>query len=419
MPELVKDLEQEEKFSPYPEQVDKYFQDNEIIIRTFPQEMSMVAEFEFPDFRVTSAKQYMDYLDEEIEFWQSKDPNQKLKSIVQYGNSTIAKQEFENAIKNIGSPSYFQNSLKNSVSRVRTGILYSKTKLAQILLEYIDRSKNFFDGFKAGILDNKSTSVSTNTDNLEGFLAALEYRETYRKYISYSEDTIKEFQENAEAASKRYSELNQTYVAAFHEQQNRIALITQQTNEHLTELDQKSAKQFADADARLVNMEKAYREKLRLEAPAEYWAKLKTSYSIKGYVWFGVSGLFAAAIIALLLIVLIKDVIVFSAEANWIENLKNSAIITIIASIGIYALRLATKMALSSHHLADDARERENLSLFYLSLIEKGAVTDKERALVLNALFSRSDTGLLKGDAAPSMPSNVADIIDIIKKAQG
>ena len=130
------------------------------------------------------------------------------------------------------------------------------------------------------------------------------------------------------------------------------------------------------------------------------------------------SGLFAIAIIALLLVVLIKDIIIFSPDANWIENLKNSAIITVIASIGIFILRLTTKMALSSHHLASDARERENLSLFYLSLIEKGAVTDKERALVLNALFSRSDTGLLKGESSPSMPSNISDIMDVIKSAK-
>ena len=72
-------------------------------------------------------------------------------------------------------------------------------------------------------------------------------------------------------------------------------------------------------------------------------------------------------------------------------------------------------MATSSYHLSRDAKERKNLSYFYLALIEKGAVSDKERALILNSLFSRSDTGLLKGEAAPSMPTNVSDIVEFLK----
>jgi len=268
-------------------------------------------------------------------------------------------------------------------------------------------------------IDNNTSNISTNPDAFKGFYIAMAYRNVFNNYAAAAKENIADFKMNSEEATKSYSALNEKYTNAFIEQEKRLESIAKQTNDHLTELNEKSTKLVEEADSRLANIEKTYREKLRLEAPAGYWAKLKKSYSIKGYIWFAVSGLFAASIIALLLIVLIKDIIIFSPESNWIENLKNSAIITIIASIGIYALRLATKMALSSHHLADDARERENLSLFYLSLIEKGAVTDKERALVLNALFSRSDTGLLKGDAAPSMPSNVADIIDIIKKAQG
>ena len=76
--------------------------------------------------------------------------------------------------------------------------------------------------------------MASYADAHEGFLAALEYRETYRQYISYSEDIIKEFQENAQNASINYSNLNQAYVTAFHEQQQRIVNITQQTNDHLT-----------------------------------------------------------------------------------------------------------------------------------------------------------------------------------------
>jgi hypothetical protein len=66
---------------------------------------------------------------------------------------------------------------------------------------------------------------------------------------------------------------------------------------------------------------------------------------------------------------------------------------------------------MSSLHLSRDAKEREQLTYFYLALIQENAVTDAERELVLRSLFSRSNTGLVKGDDAPEIPPGVADII--------
>ena len=53
---------------------------------------------------------------------------------------------------------------------------------------------------------------------------------------------------------------------------------------------------------------------------------------------------------------------------------------------------------------------------YYLALIKNSAITDKERALIINSLFSRSDTGRLKGDASPTLTANVAELVDKITK---
>jgi len=90
-------------------------------------------------------------------------------------------------------------------------------------------------------------------------------------------------------------------------------------------------------------------------------------------------------------------------------------ILTVITSVLVYLVRYFIKMAMSSFHLSRDARERENLSHFYLALIENGAVTEKERAIILNSLFSRSDSGLLKGDSSPTMLTNPSDLIDTLR----
>ena len=83
-----------------------------------------------------------------------------------------------------------------------------------------------------------------------------------------------------------------------------------------------------------------------------------------------------------------------------------------MTSVAIYVLRITIKLAMSSFHLSRDAKEREQLAYFYLSLKKDAAISDTERAIVINALFSRSDTGLLKGDSSPSMSANVVELLD-------
>ena len=95
---------------------------------------------------------------------------------------------------------------------------------------------------------------------------------------------------------------------------------------------------------------------------------------------------------------------------HWFNTVRTTAMLTVITSVSIYGLRVAVKLTMSSYHLARDARERKQLTYFYLSLINEKAVTDKERELIMTSLFSRADTGLLKGYSSPEMPSiNISD----------
>ena len=407
---------QNEKPLLFPEEIEKYFSEGNIVINLYPQDIISEQEQGIIDFKATSATQYYEYITSEITFWTKVDPGNKLNAITNKGKFQEAKNQFDYAMRNIGSPSTFKQYLDRSVANVSKQTLSSKTKLAQILIQYIDKPALFLDGFRIGMRVNGSSNFSINTDMLQGFLAAMSYRDCYKGYVQVAEEHMTSFTTHAKKATDNFVSLNKNYTNAFYEQEKRLKEFSDKTNAYLNEFKTKAEMQFQEANTRRDELENVYREKLRIEGPTDYWKKLKKNYSIQGYAWLGGSILLAAGIITLLIITLTEEWVVFSNESNWMENLKNSAIITTIASIGVYVLRLLTKISLSSHHLADDARERENLAHFYLALIEKGAVTDKERALVLNALFSRSDSGLLKGDAAPSMPSNVSDIMEVIKK---
>lgn len=60
----------------------------------------------------------------------------------------------------------------------------------------------------------------------------------------------------------------------------------------------------------------------------------------------------------------------------------------------------------SSLHLARDSEERHTLTYFYLALLNETTITEDDRKLILQSLFSRSDTGLLKEDSGPTMPTD-------------
>ena len=72
-----------------------------------------------------------------------------------------------------------------------------------------------------------------------------------------------------------------------------------------------------------------------------------------------------------------------------------------------YGIRALNKVAFSSFHLARDAEEREQLTYVYLSLVKDSAVDEKEKNLIMQSLFSRADTGLLKDDSSPTMPNDI------------
>ncbi len=124
-----------------------------------------------------------------------------------------------------------------------------------------------------------------------------------------------------------------------------------------------------------------------------------------------------ATIIGLVFLI-INTANLFGKDSYWFNLLKDTALLTVITSVAIYILRITVKLALSSLHLSRDAKEREQLSYFYLALIESKGITNQERISVINALFSRSDTGLLKGDSAPTLPTGITDVIEKVNNSE-
>ena len=184
--------------------------------------------------------------------------------------------------------------------------------------------------------------------------------------------------------------------------------------EHLKAADD-SAKQFEqDYQERIKVLENTYTKLLQLKGPAEYWDELAKSYRGRGWWLLGVVGLIGVLVFGSLLALLFDcDKLPLLNHVKFdAVTVRASLIFIVLTSVAGYILHLFARLSISSFHLARDYRERFQLTRVYLALIKDGDIQNEEctRQLILQSIFSRSDTGLLKGDHALTMPVALGEV---------
>ncbi|WP_207533620.1 DUF6161 domain-containing protein [Desertivirga arenae] len=161
---------------------------------------------------------------------------------------------------------------------------------------------------------------------------------------------------------------------------------------------------------RVKELEDTYKEKLKLEQPAIYWRD--RSVKLKRQGWTALSVLVG---LVLLTVISLGEILWNTPEqiyTSFFDGDKSAAIrwsivyITIISFMA-FCIRAVSKVMFSSFHLSRDCEERFTLTYFYLSLLKESHVDLEEKKLIIQSLFSRADTGLLKDDSAPTMPTDV------------
>lgn len=172
-----------------------------------------------------------------------------------------------------------------------------------------------------------------------------------------------------------------------------------------------------ESKSKISELEKTYEEKLRLEKPAEYWSKRANLLKEEG--WKAIHwliGLVAFACLTLyLLLWLTPEGMLLSFIKGDAQAIKWSIIYVTFISFLAFGIRALNKVAFSSFHLARDSEEREQLTYVYLALKKDSAIDEKDRLLILQSLFSRAETGLLKDESGPTMPNDWTNRLPINK----
>ncbi|WP_418513459.1 DUF6161 domain-containing protein [Corallibacter sp.] len=302
----------------------------------------------------------------------------------------------------------------------RTKVFTSDSSTTKFLEELHKENPNYVKGAYNFIIGQNET-INTN-DLLTGLIRAYEYknqgrtdiskrrsnersaistiRNSFENYVSETEGEINEVldksKENLIVQTAEIDELLESKKTEFNEW-------LKSSQNGFSEFDVDSKKKITD-------LEDTYRKKLQLEAPARYWRTKSNKYredAIKArnilLTMVAISGIFFAIILITSPDWIFKTVFKGNATAIVRWSIVFIALISLLA----FAVKAITKVMFSSFHLARDAEERHTLTFFYLALLKDTNINDDDRKLILQSLFSRAETGLLKEDSGPTMPNDL------------
>lgn len=274
---------------------------------------------------------------------------------------------------------------------------------------------NTAEGFIESFANNGQLTNLNTKDRLKGALLAYEFdlqdEATITRRRNTEKKTIAKVRADLISAKDALFKDVAGFQSGFHEwdESNRGK------SERLFELNKKLGKrqslrqgkhfkeQLGTWSQDIVDLENTYRKKLRLEAPATYWQEKAKNNFWQGLVWT-----------VILMLVLMSGLAGFGYLFKlWIESkelpvqlhsLQGIALFITIISSYAFMIKTFARLAFSAFHLQRDAEEREQLTHVYLALSHDKEIDSEAKNIVLQALFSRADTGLLSGDSSPTMP---------------
>lgn len=310
--------------------------------------------------------------------------------------------------------------IQNPETNNRTKVFISTSSITKFLEELHKENPNFVRG-AYNFLTGQNETINSN-DLLTGLIRAYEFknqgrtdiskrrsnerasistiRNSFENYISDTQGEINEVLDDSKeklvGQTTEIDELLESKKTEFNDWMNL-------SKTGFTEFDDDSKKRITD-------LEDTYRKKLQLEAPARYWRSKSTKYrkdAIKARNILLAMVIFSAIFFSIILVSSPDWIFKNVFKGNTTAIVRWSIVFIALISLLAFAIRAITKVMFSSFHLARDAEERHTLTFFYLALLKDTEINEEDRKLILQSLFSRAETGLLKDDSGPTMPNDI------------
>jgi hypothetical protein len=377
----------------------------------------------------------IDFLKQEISFWTEVDSELvELKKINNFQEAGTHKKilswvnALEKPIKENSEIGFSDQKIQNIIIDINKGQWLSSTR--GYTRAYIDCYKKYGKepaNVFLGIVSNSNNmrAVALNTQNTFGMLAILSAYEYLSKDGSFAsrqnselsalKQLYKDYFKSKQELDEDIINKNKAYQDGIDEKNNQFEQLCNNASLKSDEITEKHDKSFEDlyteSKNKINELEDTYKNKLALEAPVEYWKTAATECGEAGKTWSWILGGIVGGGVALFSVFFVVWLCTQSVPLK-LTSLQGIVIFGVILTLFAVAVRISSKMMLSSYHLMRDAKEREKLVYLYLALNKDGKMESNHSEIVLQALFSRSDSGLLSKDTGVVMPT-VHDVLKV------
>ena len=275
---------------------------------------------------------------------------------------------------------------------------------------YLEQSKNNLDdAIKAYI------HLSKNKDSIGYYFSSssqyMFYPALYllRKNLSNIKDNVSDFETSIvtpissklKDISKDADEQFREITSFIEDKHNQIQVQYDEKVSELAEFQKSIDDWQKEKQTKIKDLQETYENKLALEAPERLWKKRSKEHQLLAKKW---TRFLIHAVIALIFS-LVGLVVVIHSYLNSIQSelpfISESFILISVISFFIYIVRILIKIVMSNHHLATEYKQKAALTRFYQALTKAGTNIEKEeRLIIINSLFSKVETGLVKTDAS-------------------
>jgi len=316
-----------------------------------------------------------------------------------------------------------------TLSRVKTTIMLSNSSRT-IFLSVINKNHpELFNGAFDGLINNIQQRSIISKQYLKGVLLATNYEIQDLDTFSFKDSEEESFTNIKKKFEEEYHESNEKFEELFEETSKnsieeigKLKTIQEQWESNFTNIFNEwistvesemrtgrinSIKLLKKSMKAKIDLEQTYREQMKFQVPAEYWKQRGDDLNSEGHKFmYWLIGLVAIGTTMLFILLWLcpEDMLLSIFSKDPVRAIRWSIIFITFISFLFFGIQALKKAMFSSFHLARDAEEREKLTMFYLSLIKDTTITQEDRSLILQSLFSRADTGMLKDDGNPTMP---------------
>jgi uncharacterized membrane protein (DUF485 family) len=391
---------------------EKIFKEADFKITLFPEKENIK--------KFKSLLDFGEFIQKEVDFWEDYNGDNYLKSIysifLQINNNLVNMMNSTNEQQFI---SYF-STLKQQVSDISHEMVYSDTAIGKFIVEQCEINPKRAAAAYYFFTRNSSPFNLQDLDHLKGTLSAFLFtdmddalsKKKSAEKLSFSQirakyqRTIDETDINFDDFMKNINNKKDSFENEITEWKNEEVKSLKDNIDKKNKIFEQRSEQW---EKKILDLENLYEEKLRLEGPARFWEELDEAYEKKGKKWKWWTIITSSILMTILLLIFYNFpewLIPFNSKWSFV-TLKGSLILATIISVGIFLIRFFIKLSTSAYHLSRDARERFQLTHSYLALIKENILKPEDRTIILQSLFSRADTGLLKGDSTPTLPNSV------------